>query len=332
MSPSRRNILVGLTVIAALASLGWMLLKFGSTPAKLFTKGNQLPVHFISDRADGLAEGSQVFYRGVPVGRVTHLRRDENQRDVVIDALIDEAPPLPSNVAGAIRTRSLISGTAELSLEIIGGPTTLPSGTLAKDQEIRATWVGSELIPQSFSELALELQKTTHDVREARLIAHLDDTIRQAGDVMKSLRGFIDDPTLRQNITTAIDNFRQVMETANRAAQKIEKFSGSMEKVADDASATLVDARGTIHKTQDNLDQLSKQMNDRLLQVSKLLESFQSIAQKVDKGEGTAGLLLNDPKLYQSLVDASRELNLTITDLRRLVEQWEQDGVSFKLQ
>ena len=42
-------------------------------------------------------------------------------------------------------------------------------------------------------------------------------------------------------------------------------------------------------------------------------------------------MLVNDPKLYQSLVDNSRELNATILDLKRLVEQWEQEGVSFKL-
>ena len=61
------------------------------------------------------------------------------------------------------------------------------------------------------------------------------------------------------------------------------------------------------------------------------MQSFQSITQKVDEGKGTAGLLVNDPKLYQSLVDTSRELNATIADLRRVVQQWEQEGVSLKL-
>jgi hypothetical protein len=42
-------------------------------------------------------------------------------------------------------------------------------------------------------------------------------------------------------------------------------------------------------------------------------------------------MLLNDPKLYQSLLDSSKELNATISDLRRLVEQWEQEGVSLKV-
>jgi hypothetical protein len=40
---------------------------------------------------------------------------------------------------------------------------------------------------------------------------------------------------------------------------------------------------------------------------------------------------MNDPRLYQSLVDTSRELNATVTDLRLLIEQWEQEGVPLKL-
>ncbi len=317
--------------MGAIITLGWMMLKFGSAPAKIFTKGGQLSVHFMSDRADGLAEGSQIYYRGVPVGRVSHLRRDENQEDVVIDTLIDDTPPLPGNVEGIIRTQSLISGTAALSLELLGGAKAAPQGKLEKDQTIRAKYVGSDLIPQSFGDLAVELEKTTHDIQEARLVTHLDETVREAGETMKSLHEFVGDPKLRDNIQSAIANFRQVMETANRAAENIEKFSGNIQKVSDQATGTLADARTMIAKTQDNVDQVTRQMNDRMLQISKLLDTFQSIANKVDNGKGTAALLMNDPKLYQSLVDSSKELNLTISDLKRLVEQWEQEGVSLKM-
>jgi phospholipid/cholesterol/gamma-HCH transport system substrate-binding protein len=331
MSPNRRNIVVGLTVIGGLLALGWMMMKFGNAPVKAFQKGEQVPIRVLSDRADGLAEGSQIFYRGVTVGRVTHLRRDDNQQDIIIDAVVDDTPPLPGNLVGIIRTRSLISGNADLSLELDGGPTTVPTGRLVKDQTLRAKFVGSELIPQQFGELAIELEKTTRDVREARLIAHLDETIRSAGEVMKSLHDYVSDPQLRENVSVAIANFRKVTETANRATENIERFSGNLQKVSDDASATLNDARATIRRSQDDLDSVTKQMNDRLLQISKLLDTFQSISTKIDKGDGTAGKLLNDPKLYQSLVETSRDLNATIADLRRLVAQWEQEGVSFRL-
>ena len=44
-----------------------------------------------------------------------------------------------------------------------------------------------------------------------------------------------------------------------------------------------------------------------------------------------AQYVVNDPKLYESLVDSAKELNATISDFKRLVEQWEQEGISFKL-
>src|ERR1700742_1038046 len=125
MSQSRRNIVVGLTVLGGLLALGWMMLRYGSAPVTIFRSTPQLQVHFIGDRADGLAEGSQVTYRGVAVGSILHLRRDANQRDVIIDAQVDATPPLPGNVQGLVRTQSLISGQAALSLELTGP---LPDG------------------------------------------------------------------------------------------------------------------------------------------------------------------------------------------------------------
>ena len=55
------------------------------------------------------------------------------------------------------------------------------------------------------------------------------------------------------------------------------------------------------------------------------------VLQKINSGKGTAGQLVNDPKLYESLVDSSQELNATIKDLKRLVQQWEQEGISLKM-
>jgi len=79
------------------------------------------------------------------------------------------------------------------------------------------------------------------------------------------------------------------------------------------------------------MDTTARNINGRIEQVGKLLEQFQTIAARVDKGEGTAGMLVRDPRLYESLVATAGQLNLMMTDLRRLVQQWEQEGVSMKL-
>ena len=117
---------------------------------------------------------------------------------------------------------------------------------------------------------------------------------------------------------------RAATDTANRVAANVEKFTVNLNTVTENANTTLTKAQG-------HVDDVSKQLNDRMLQVAKLLEQFQSIAAKVDDGKGTAGKLINDAKLYESLVDTSRELNLTIKELNLLVKQWTDEGVYIKL-
>lgn len=181
MSPKRRNMLVGFVVLGGLVAFATMMLKFSGSTIRLFRPGQEIEVQFTSDRADGLAEGAQILYRGVSVGRVTRVQRDDNSRDVIIDSLIENSPPLPANVTATVRTQSLVSGIAALSLELIGGEKAIPEGKLADHQKIRAEFVGSGLIPPEFSELATELQKTTQQVRDAQLVLHLDQDVHWRG-------------------------------------------------------------------------------------------------------------------------------------------------------
>src|SRR5437588_12480069 len=119
MSPYRRNILVGFTVLCALVFLGWMILKFGDRPARIFSTPT-MAVSFISERGDGLGDGSNITYRGVSVGRVKTVKRTEDGKQVVIDADVDTTPPLPANVEGEIITPSALGGPAAMTLQLIG--------------------------------------------------------------------------------------------------------------------------------------------------------------------------------------------------------------------
>src|ERR1051326_7748553 len=98
MSPYRRNILVGATVILALAFLGWMILKFGDRPARIFSTPPPPtgPFMLVASRGDWLGDGSNITYRGVGVGRIKTVRRSLNGKDVIIQADVDTTPPLPA--------------------------------------------------------------------------------------------------------------------------------------------------------------------------------------------------------------------------------------------
>src|ERR1044071_8598331 len=97
MSLYKKNIMVGITVLIALILLGWMLLKFSVAPFRLFAKA-QMPIVIDAPSAEGVSEGTAIYYLGVSVGRVSKIDRSADLRSVSMKALID--PPLPANVEG----------------------------------------------------------------------------------------------------------------------------------------------------------------------------------------------------------------------------------------
>lgn len=318
--------MVGVVVLGALGMLGWMLIQFGGRLVSPFAPA-QMKIRIVADRADGISNGSAVLYTGVIAGRVDKVSRGADLQHVYIDASVDRQPPLPSNVQAMIRT-AVVSGGASIALETLDAP---PQGALTDNQTIQGRFLGTDLIPTEFTNLATELRKTAQQFRESNLVGHVDEQVANVGKVMDSIRALVEDKQLRTDLSESLASIRATTAKASTIATNLEKFSGNLDKLSSDASATIGEARSTLSKTESEIINLSKQTSQRLEQTSKLLDQFYGIAEKVNKGEGSAGALVNDPRLYESLVETAKELNATVADLRRLVNQWEQEGVSLKL-
>jgi phospholipid/cholesterol/gamma-HCH transport system substrate-binding protein len=311
MSPYRRNVMVGLTVLVALVGLGWMILKFGGRAMTPF-QPVRISITFVGTRADGLSEGSSITYRGKQVGQVTSVRLESDLQSVIVEGQVE--PPLPENVEGVIRVTSAIGSSSAIMLTTVDQ---LPAGSIKAGQKIAIRYAGLDLIPPEFAELARDLKETSKQFRESNLIPHLDEQVQRAGKVIDSVQQFIDDPKMKADLQASLENFRNVSENAKT-------ISGKLDKLTDETTETIKTSRTKI-------DDLSRQMNERMAQVATLLDQTNQISTKINQGEGTAGKLINDPKLYASLVDTTQQLNLTIKDLQRLIQQWEQEGVTLKL-
>ncbi|KKL46294.1 hypothetical protein LCGC14_2346990, partial [marine sediment metagenome] len=62
-----------------------------------------------------------------------------------------------------------------------------------------------------------------------------------------------------------------------------------------------------------------------------LLTSLHRSAERIESGQGTAGKLINDPRLYEDLVEATGQLKTTLETLQKLLEKWDAEGVNLKL-
>ena len=333
MASYRKNIAVGGTMIVALTLLALMILMFGDAPVRFFRPA-QAHVKFEADSAEGITTGSPILYLGVNVGQVRSVDLLPDQPGVSITGTIEKSRPIPGNVEGIIRGQ-VIGGNATLSLEPKGG---IPQGRLPDNATVHARIGGSNLLPREFAvlaseltELSKQLQTTVGDWNKSQIITKLASTVEttqktvaKIGDTSEELRKLLADGQMRGDLKDTLANFKAVSENSKVIAKNLEKLSLDLQKTNASADATIVKA-GT------RIDELSKQVGERLEQVAGVLDRFQSMANKIDKGEGSIGKFVNDPRLYEGLADTSAELNLTVRDLHRLVQQWEQEGVSLKL-
>ncbi len=317
MSLYRRNILVGVVVVGAMLVLVWMVLKFGSKSSEIFAPP-QINVQFTSDRADGLSDGSAITYRGVSVGRVVAVRLKTDGSGVLIDSLIDRDQGVPGNVDATIRQTSLLSSNAVINLEPADHTTGKPE-PLTSHQILPAHFSGLQFdeMQRSIVKISEEVSVTLRQFRESNAVPDLDAAIKQINAQMTQVGGQLTQTMQQFHDSNAIADLAAAIKQINATALSLHQNSQDLSKL--------------LNSTQGHVDLLSKEISGRLEQVASLLTSVQSIAQKIDAGKGTVGAFINDNRLYEALVDTSMKLNATVADLQRLIEQWEQEGVGFKL-
>jgi phospholipid/cholesterol/gamma-HCH transport system substrate-binding protein len=303
MTPHKRNWIVGLVVLIGLGTIVWMILLFAGRMGTLFAPAG-IPITIRADQAAGVSDGSGIYFLGQQVGRVNSVQIAPDNISVDIKAEIYRNFRLPGNVIAMIEPQSAFGSGANLVLRLEG---VVPVGTLAAGTTLEGRYQGG-------------ITQITEDLRRQQVIQHLDETLvsirnqsEHAGQLLASIQHLISDEKMKQDLQTAITNIRTASESAARVGTNLEKFTGNLHEVSDTTNATMSEVRVSAAK------------------LGSVLDHFDSIANKIDQGKGTAGLLVSDPKLYQGLLDTTKQLNMTVSDLQRVVQQWEQEGVTLKL-
>ncbi|MGC4030625.1 MAG: MlaD family protein [Tepidisphaeraceae bacterium] len=319
MSTYRRNVAVGVTVLAALIMLGWMILRFGANIAKPFA-GEMIPVKFVTDRADGVSDGSNVIFRGVVVGRVLKVWRDSDMKQVWAEAEVDAQPPLPAKLSAGIIQSSLLGSGANLIVEADADS----QGNLVAGTTIPAHFVGLNLVPPELSAIAKQLKDENFVGNLNGRVTQAAKLIDEAQQTLAGLNKVVNDEKFRQDLQASMANIRAASESAKAVTAKADAIASNVDSTVNTVNTTAKSAQA-------KLDEISKSIQARLDQTAATLEAVAGITKKINDGSGTAGKLVNDPKLYAGLVSTTDELNAAVKDLRRLIQQWEQEGVTAKL-
>jgi len=353
MNERAQNIAVGLTVMGALAMLAGMIVLFAGG-VDVFGGGYNVHIHFPT--SSDVQAGEPVHMSGIRIGKIKRVDFTDPttpSRGVTITVNIFNRVSVPAHATAVIYAKSLV-GRPWLELKT-KGPTPLDPGTgalmyLARDGSVVLKGVldAGSMIPPELLDALGGLTKLGDNLN--RLIAPdpgtatqpategLVGTMSKLNATLDAIRTVIGDAENQANIKAALANLAKATQQATEAMNDLKAFAAKAGKTADEATLALGDARKVVAtvseataRASDRVDELTQKLIEDAEKVSALMTTLNQAAAKIDAGEGTAGKLLNDPKLYNSLLEATQELNGLLKDLGDLVETWKKDGVGIKL-
>ena len=244
----------------------------------------------------GLQGGAPIWLAGKEIGRVEEIRFDPDDRSVPVLAVL----ALDESVRELVRADSVASiGTIgvlgdsyiELSVGSAGEP------VLADGDSVRT------LTPVNMNQAMAKATAAADSIRE--LSENLNSAVEAftQADGGAKLSGAVDDvATAVKAATDAIVAVRDGKGLLHRliyddfgveGIQSLERSLASMESVMNE----VANGQGILH----TLIYEKPQDQDVVNQVMAAGARLNSILSKIDQGEGTIGLLVNDPALYEDM-------------------------------
>jgi ABC-type transporter Mla subunit MlaD len=318
---------------------------------------------FRGSRVINVRQGAEVDLAGVWVGNVGHVElvdKENPGKGLVAELWIDEkydvpvgsaaevivplmgqpvlniSPPSPLAGPGRPLPRDgsgEIEGKVVNPLETVIDPklvatldkTTQQFGNLAAALTPAAQAMGTLLQPRSIAELE------SPEAKIKGVTANLSTAVERLYRVLTHFDTVLGDPAVQSNLKVTLDNLRVASESAKLAVADLQQFGAQAKEVANMARGTMVKVDQTVVITRDHIDALGRKLLADTDKLSRVLDSFVAIGESLARGEGTVGLLLRDPKLYEELLLTFQRLGAAAADMQVLVKQWQAQGIGLKL-
>jgi len=268
---------LGVLVVVAGALFVWGLFFLLGDP--VWERG--FTVHLALEDGARLRRGDRVLLHGVEVGSVRGVELRAPRR-VVVELRLRRGILLPADTRAMIQTDVFGTGSVELlpgqAIVALNAGDTIPAGTTRPLPELLA----------DLGDRAGALLASADSLLSPSAVADLHATSAVLPASAEALRAA----------------FAELHLAAQALRRTIEGFEGAETGAA--LTRTLEEVQGSAQA----LTRAAQAMEESLIPLA-------SVMNKVDRGEGTLGRLVNDTTLYHELNGTLREIRVLATDVRQ---------------
>lgn len=286
MQKSRKFVQIGITAIFAL-----LLLVVGINYLKginLFDSSNHY--YAIYDDVTGLAVSSPVNANGFKVGQVKDLQyMYENPGHVKVELLLDGELKLPEGTVAELG--SDILGTASITLKMPQNSNYIPNGSTVESA------IAGGL-----------MDNVSNDV-----LPGIVNMIPKIDSMLVAVTTLVNDPAL----ANSLKRFDDITRNLNAISANVAEATKPLPEVVGKAAAVA----DNLNSLSANLDSLSREINEMPLNetienVKGITDNLKNVTDQLKRDDSSLGMLINDPKLYNSLNNAVASLDSLINDIK----------------
>jgi phospholipid/cholesterol/gamma-HCH transport system substrate-binding protein len=299
-----REVIIGIVVTIA---IGCFIFGFNFLKGKNYFS-NQRTFYAVYNDIDGLVEANPLMINGFKVGIVGDIKlSSDTTKNVIVALLLDDAVKVPKNSIAKVISSDIL-GSKAVRLILGSGITYANDGdTLQSEQE--------DNLKQAVNKTIAPLQKKAEG-----LISSIDSVMTVVQQVFNE--------NARQNLSKSFESIKLAITSLQITSYRLDtlvvsektKISSILNKV-NILTTTLANNSDKLSNAINNFSDISDSIaQSKLTSVIKnadvALTQVSVIMTKINKGEGTLGMLINSDSLYRKLDKSSEDLDKLLIDLR----------------
>jgi phospholipid/cholesterol/gamma-HCH transport system substrate-binding protein len=283
---------VGLFAIVAFAALGYMFVILSDG---VFSDREYKTYYTVLSNAAGIVEKTHVKTNGVSIGKVKNIDLADDSTRVEFE--VDTRVMLPKNSKIEIRSTGLLG---DVHLEIIRAPA---SGELIEEGgRIEENEGGSGLMAlvAKGGQIADDVKKITKVLSN---VLGSGKGEKQLAEIVENIRMLTE--TMRKVIGDREGDLNAIVTDLRDGISDMKEFSASLKSVLDE-------------ENRDRFDRILASFDETMVEVKGSATKINLIANKVEKGEGTLGRLVNDDDTLADLEGAIKDIRKVLNPATKL--------------
>lgn len=282
--------------IALVAIVGIVVLFFGIHFLKGMPVFSTDKVYYASfQNINGLSSSNPIYADGYQVGNVKHIIYDYNKSGrVLVEFQVDNDLRIPKGSSAEIV--SDLMGNIKMNLLLANNPRERvePGDTIQGNLDAGLMGSVQSLVPT------------------------LSAMLPKVDSILTSVNMLLADPAIRaslHNIQTISSNLAVTSAGLNRL---VAEANGKVPGILSKADYAMAKAGSTL----DNADRLSANLAQldvaqTLAKVDRTLDNVESVTRQLNSPNGSLGLLMRDPALYNNMNSTVRSADSLLTDLKK---------------